>query len=170
MCSAGAYNAAVLGVDAYAKFELEGEGKIFVAAGLMGGVKIAVVPTPFLKYQILLPRFDTSRASYSWYVMAKRYPGQELLASGSHEFRQSLPKSEFIAFKRMDYDPKTTAPLAQERTITSADGDEQHFLVIEGKIQLVLGHQIDEVKVVVEYLPNVLDPEMSTYVEVVETK
>ncbi|PTX05836.1 hypothetical protein DBL07_07260 [Achromobacter mucicolens] len=70
----------------------------------------------------------------------------------------------------MNYDPKTTAPLAQERTITSADGDEQHFLVIEGKIQLELGHQIDEVKVVVEYLPNVLDPEMATYVEVVETE
>lgn len=165
-----ALNSAVLGVDAYAKFEMEGEGKIFVAAGLMGGVKAAVVPTPFLKYQILLPRFDISRASYSWYVMAKRYPGQELLASGSHEFRQSLPKSEFKALKRMDYDPKTTAPLVQERTITSADGSEQHFLVIEGKIKLMLGHQVDEVKVVVEYLPNMLDPEMVTYVEVVETK
>jgi len=70
----------------------------------------------------------------------------------------------------MDYDPKPTAPLIQERTITSADGSEQHFLVIEGKIKLMLGHQVDEVKVVVEYVPNILDPEMATYVEFVETK
>ncbi|NWL76218.1 hypothetical protein DM872_05095 [Pseudomonas taiwanensis] len=163
-----ALNAAVLGVDVNAKFESELVSKTFEVGALMGGTRIAVVPIPYLKYQISLPQYDASRAGYTWKLLVKRYSGEELLASGSHRSTLSSPSAELKPPTRLDYEPHSATPVSQERTISAVDGRKTNFLIVEGKIELMLGHDIDEAIISVEYLPDIHDAEMVAKMEVVE--
>jgi len=70
----------------------------------------------------------------------------------------------------LDYRPDSTIPTVKEKLLTLADESKSSFLVIEGDIELSVGHDIDVAVISVEYLPNVIDPEMIAKVECIEAK
>lgn len=141
-----ALNAAALGVDAYVKLGKD------------------------LEYQIVLPQYDSASVGYNWQLSVRRYSGDEILASGGHP-SSTLPVFEkVIAEKRLDYRPETSMPVIRERKITAADGVETCFLIIDGDIKLKRNHDIDEVRLSLEYFPNIQDLDVVARVEVLEVK
>ena len=166
-----ALNAAVLGVDAFVKFGSDVRIEHYEGmAAAMGGMEAGLTYVPQLEYQIALPLYDASRSGYTWQLVVKRYSGEEVLASGSHQSTPTSPTTEFKPPKRLDYDSTTTTPVNSERTITAADGSKTNFLIVEGKIELTPDHDIDEAKINLKYLPNIHDSEMVAQIEVVEIK
>ncbi|MFJ3460066.1 T6SS effector BTH_I2691 family protein [Achromobacter spanius] len=141
-----ALNAAALGVDAYVKLGSE------------------------LEYQIVLPQYDSARGGYAWRLSVRRYSGDENLASGGHPSSVLQAFDEDIPEKRLDYMPKTVAPVIRERKITTSDGLETCFLIVEGNIKLKSNHDIDEVRLYLEYFPNFQDQEVVATMEVVEVQ
>lgn len=141
-----ALNAAALGVDAYVKLGSN------------------------LEYQIVLPQYDSARAGYNWRLSVRRYSGDENLASGGHPISASPAFEKVVSEKRLDYLTETVTPVIRERKITAPDGVETCFLIIDGDIKLKRNHDIDEVRLSLEYFPNIQDLEVVAVVEVWEVK
>ncbi|WP_191576227.1 T6SS effector BTH_I2691 family protein [Achromobacter insolitus] len=141
-----ALNAAALGVDASVKLGSD------------------------LEYQIVLPQYDSARAGYNWRLSVRRYSGDQNLALGSHPTSASPALEKVISEKRLDYQPETVTPVIRERKITAPDGIETCVLIIDGNIKLKRDHDIDEVRLSLEYFPNIQDLEVVASVEVLEVK
>ncbi len=166
-----ALNAAALGVDAHVGFgsELHLEQYEGMAA-ILGGFEPGLTYVPRLKYQIVLPHYDAYRAAYTWQLLVRRYAGEEILASGSHPTNPVPPTEKLRQPRTLDYVPDSNAPVIKQRAITDTDGRETNFLIVTGNIRLTLGHDIDELQLDLEYLPNIHDPEMVARIKAVEFK
>ncbi|WP_286939821.1 hypothetical protein [Achromobacter sp. UBA4530] len=57
-----------------------------------------------------------------------------------------------------------------DQKITAIDGVETRFLIIEGNTKLKRKQDIDQVRLSLEYFPNIHDSEVVASVEVVEVK
>lgn len=180
-----ALNAAVFGVDVV--FEFETDIRVFqypepgittAAMAILKPNPLGVQSVPQLTYQIVLPNYNALQVGYSWKLTVKRYSGAQVLASGHHP---SQPIASPVATphhttdsqqkrNRLDYDPQTVLPILQEKTITAADGSKSCFLLIQGAIDLHLGHDIDSAEVYIEYFPNINDKDMLAKVEIKKQK
>jgi len=166
-----ALNAAVLGIDAHVIFDSEIRLVHYEGlAAAMGGMEAGPSVIPRLKYQIVLPRHDSARAAYSWKLQVNRYRGDEVLASGNYPHDAAKKEEVILPRNRLDYRPDSTIPTIEEKLLTLADESQLKFLVIEGNIELSIGHDIDVAIISVEYLPNVIDPEMIAKVKCIEAK
>ncbi|WP_175183569.1 T6SS effector BTH_I2691 family protein [Achromobacter animicus] len=134
------------------------------------GVEVYVKLGSDLDYQIVLPQYDSARAGYNWRLSVRRYSGDENLASGGHPSSAPLALERCNSENRLDYLPETVTPVIGERKITAIDGVETRFLIIEGNIKLKRKHDIDQVRLSLEYFPNIHDSEVVASVEVVEVK
>ncbi|EHK63909.1 hypothetical protein KYC_23878, partial [Achromobacter arsenitoxydans SY8] len=123
-----------------------------------------------LKYQIVLPRYDSSLSGYAWKLIVKRYSGEELLVSDTYQLTRATSEAEYKPPNWLDYDPTTTAPIFRQRVVTGVDGAKTNFLIVDGDVELNFPHDIDEAKIIIEYLPSVHDPEMVATMEIVEIK
>ena len=166
-----ALNAAVLGIDAHVIFDSEIRLVHYEGlAAAMGGMEAGPAVIPRLKYRIVLPRYDSVRAAYSWKLQVNRYRGDEVLASGNYPHDAAKKEEVILPCNPLDYRPDSTIPTVKEKLLTLADESKSSFLVIEGDIELSVGHDIDVAVISVEYLPNVIDPEMIAKVECIEAK
>jgi len=166
-----ALNAAVIGVDVYLAFDWEVRLTHYEGmAAAMGGMDAGPAVIPRLKYRIVLPRFESSRAAYRWQLSVKRYSGEQVLASGGQP--NGVPKSDEMStrLRRLDYLPESTHPTITEKEITAADGNKTNFLIIEGNIELSIVNDMDAAKVLVDYFPHDYDPEMMAQMEIVVVK
>ncbi len=166
-----ALNAAVLGVDAQVVFgsivrAVHYEGK----AAAMGGAEGGPAVIPQLQYQIVMPRYDVSRVAFKWRLIVKRYSGEQIMASGMHPLGDLKSSEHSIPLQRLDYVPESNAPTSRERTVTAVEEGKETFLIVEGSIELKVSHDIDEARIVLEYLPNIHDSEMIAIVDVSEAK
>ncbi|CAB3710467.1 hypothetical protein LMG26690_03173 [Achromobacter animicus] len=166
-----ALNAAVLGVDAQVVFgsivrAVHYEGK----AAAMGGAEGGPAVIPKLQYQIVMPRYDVSRVAFKWRLIVKRYSGEQIMASGMHPLGDPKSSEHSIPLQRLDYVPESNAPTSRERTVTAVEEGKETFLIVEGSIELKVSHDIDEARIVLEYLPNIHDSEMIAIVDVSEAK
>ena len=123
-----------------------------------------------LKYQIALPRYDSSVSGYAWKLIVKRYSGEELLVSDTYQLTRAASNTEYKPPKWLDYDSTTTAPTFRQRVVTTVGGGKTNFLIVDGDVELTYPHDIDEAKIIIEYLPSVHDPEMVATMEIVELK
>lgn len=166
-----ALNAAVIGVDVYLAFDSDVRVSHYEGmAAAMGGMEAGLAVIPRLKYQIVIPRYDASRAAYKWQLIVNRYSGEQVLASGVHPDDGPKPDQQRTRLKRLDYLPDSTNPTIAERVVTAAEGDQTNFLVVHGNIELSIANDIDTARVRVEYLPNAHDAEMMARTELVEVK
>ncbi|WP_286938151.1 hypothetical protein, partial [Achromobacter sp. UBA4530] len=166
-----ALNAAVLGVDAQVVFgsivrAVHYEGK----AAAMGGAEGGPAVIPQLQYQIVMPRYDVSRVAFKWRLIVKRYSGEQIMASGMHPLGDPKASEHSIPLQRLVYVPESNAPTSRERTVTAVEEGKETFLIVEGSIELKVSHDIDEARIVLEYLPNIHDSEMIAIVDVSEAK
>jgi len=166
-----ALNAAVIGVDVYLVFDSDVRVSHYEGmAAAMGGMEAGLAVIPRLKYQIVIPRYDSSRAAYKWQLTVYRYSGEQVLASGVHPNVGPKPGELRPRLKRLDYVLDSTNPTIGERVITTADGDQTNFLIVHGNIELSIANDIDTARVFVEYLPNAHDAEMMALTELLEVK
>lgn len=164
-----ALNAAALGVDAQVVF-----GSIVRAdyyegkAATMWGAEAGLTVIPQLQYQMVLPRYDAASVAFKWQLIVKRYSGEQVMASGMHPPGDPQLSEHSAPLQRLDYVPESNAPTSHERTVTSVEGKKETFLVVDGKIELKISHDIDEARIVLEYLPNIHDSAMIALVDVSE--
>ncbi|WP_430795131.1 hypothetical protein, partial [Achromobacter mucicolens] len=166
-----ALNAAVLGVDAQVVF-----GSIVRAdyyegkAATMWGAEAGLTVIPQLQYQMVMPRYDAAIVAFRWQLIVKRYSGEQVMASGMHPPGDPQLSERSAPLQLLDYVPESNASTSREHTVTAVGGEKETFLIVEGSIELKVGHDIDEARIILEYLPNIHDSEMIAIVDVSEAK
>lgn len=128
------------------------------------------ISIPQLQYQIVLPRYDFARVAFKWRLIVKRYFGEQIMASGKHPLGDLKLGEHCVPLQRLDYVPESNAPTSREHTVTAVGREKETFLIVEGSIELKVGHDIDEARIILEYLPNIHDSEMIAIVDVSEAK